>query len=87
MAEICLQLRVRNPAQVRGDLELLAQAAKTSAEFRQLLLDLGELAAHLRCIQCKDLPSVSAGEVLLDLEFSDELAGLVSAVRAGDFDA
>lgn len=87
MAGICLQLGVRNAAQVQADLELLAQAAQASAELRQLLIDLGELSAHLRCVQCKDLPAVSAGEVALDLELSDELAGLVSAVRAGDFDA
>lgn len=83
----CLHLRVRNADQVQGDLALLSQAAQASAQLRQLLLNLGDLSKQLRFVQCKDLPAVSAVQANYDLEFSDALAGVLSAVRAGNFNA
>lgn len=76
---------MRNADQVAADLAVLSESAKASAQLRQRLLDLGDLSAHIRCVYLKDLPAVSAGDFVCDLEFSDALAGVLSAVRAGEF--
>lgn len=68
------------------DLDLLSEAAERSERLLQLVLDIGDLAGHLRFVQFEAGPAVPAGEVHYRLEFSERLAGLLAAVRAGDFD-
>ena len=70
-----------------ADLELLAQAAKRSLQLRQRLLDLGDLGAHLRCVDLDLAAAEPAAQLRIRLELSDRLAELALAVRAGDFDA
>lgn len=86
MAAISLALRLRNADQVSADLALLSKASEACAEFRQLLLDLGDLGAHLRCVHREDLSAVAAGEFVYDLEFSDALASVLGAVWAWNVD-
>ena len=85
MAKLVLRVRVRNADQLTDDLALLSQAAQASAQLRQLLLNLGELSSHIRCVEPKDLATVPAGELVFELEFSDALTAVFSAVRAGNF--
>lgn len=85
MAEASIRLRV-DSAQLMADVALLAHAVERSPQFGQLLLDRGDLAAQVRCVQI-DLPAASgANECWARLGFSDAVAQLVLAVRAGDFD-
>jgi len=86
MAAISLALRLRNADQVAADLALLSKSAEACAEFRQLLLDFGDLGAHLRCVHREDFSAVAAGEFVYDLEFSDALASALGAVRAWNVD-
>ena len=86
MASLSVALRLENADQVSADFELLAQAAERSERLRQALLDLGDLAAQVRCVQGEPIPAAGAHQVLLRLELADGLAGLVRAVRAGEFD-
>lgn len=76
---------VVDTVELQADLGLLAQAAELSGEVRQLLLDAGDLAAQVRCVNINPAFAASAGELRVRLEFSDGLAQLVAAVRAGDF--
>lgn len=71
---------------IQANLALLAEAAERSESLLQLVLDLGDLAGHLRFVQFEAGPAVPACEVHYRLEFSERLAGLLAAVRAGDFD-
>ena len=73
--------------QAIADLNLLSQAAERSLELRQRLLELGDLGAHLRCVDLDLAAAEPATQHRIRLELSDRLAELVSAVRAGDFDA
>jgi hypothetical protein len=77
-------LRV-DAAQMEADLALLAEAAHLSGEVRQRLIDLGDLAAQVRCVNLDGALATPTGEVWVRLEFADGLAQLVAAVRAGDF--
>ena len=77
-------LRV-DAAQMEADLALLAQAADLSGEVRQRLVNLGDLAAQVRCVNLDSALAAPAGEVWVRLEFADGLSQLVAAVRAGDF--
>ena len=80
---IALQL---DSVQAQADIALLTQAAKTSLRVRQRLLDLRDLAAHLVCVDADHPVALGAGQLGIRLEFSNGLAELVSAVRAGQFD-
>jgi len=86
MAAHSFALRLRNADQVADDLALLSKAAEASPQVRQLLLDLGDLGPHLRCVHRKDLSAVPAGEFVYDLEFSDALAAALCAARAWNVD-
>lgn len=86
MAAISFALHLRNADQVSADLALLDQASKACPELHQLLLDLGDLGAHLRCVHRKDLSTVAAGDLVFDLEFSNALAGALVAARAWNVD-
>jgi hypothetical protein len=83
------QLKLRlslDSQQFEADCALLAQAAERSAELRESVLDLGDLSAHVRCVQVEALPAVPAGELVYRLEPSDRLAAVFAAVRAGYVD-
>lgn len=82
---LCIRLSL-DTKRFESDLSLIAEAAERSAELRELLLDLGDLSAHVRCVQVEAGVAVPAGEVVLRLECADGLAALLSAVRAGEFD-
>lgn len=69
-----------------ADVALLAEFAQRSAQVRQRLLDLGDFAAHLRCVEFETGAALGAGHVRVRLELANGLAELVSAIRAGDFD-
>lgn len=67
------------------DLSALAQAAELFPQVRQAIVDLGDLATHVRCVHVDDL-AASADQLRVQLELSDALAQLVAAARAGDVD-
>lgn len=73
-------------SQALADLGLLSDAAQRSQELRQILLDLGDLGAHLRFVYLGLAAEETAPQIRQRLELSDRLAELVRAVRAGDFD-
>ena len=85
MASCTIAIRC-DAASVQSDLALLTQAAKGSLQLRQRLLDLGNLGSHLRCVDADPALALDACEFGIRFEFSDALAQLVSAVRAGQFD-
>lgn len=72
--------------QLYADLELLAEFAKRSLEVQKRLLGFGDLRAHMRCVDADPAFAPGAGQLGVRLEFSNGLAELVSAVRAGQFD-
>jgi hypothetical protein len=80
-------------ADFQADAVLLAQAAERSAQLRSRLVDLGfyfaleqgDLSAHIRVVQADAGAAAAAGDVLLRLEFAQGVAGLLAAVRAGEF--
>ena len=67
-----------------ADLALLAEFAQRSLQVRQRLLDLGDLAAHLRCVHLEPGAALGAGQLRVRFELANGLAELVSAIRAGD---
>lgn len=69
-----------------ADMALLADAGKRSQCVRERLFGLGDLSAHIRCVQVDDGAAASAVRLRFRLEAANGLADLVSAVRAGDFD-
>lgn len=73
-------------SQAMADLQLLAEVAECSSQLRQRLLDLGNLGAHLVCVDADGALALGANEFRVRLEFANGLAELVSAVRAGQFD-
>ncbi len=73
-------------AQARADIDLLTKAAKCSLQVRQRLLDLGNLASHLICLDVDADPASLASQHRIRLELSDSLRELVVAVRAGQLD-
>ena len=85
MALCTISIRV-DTARVLADLALLSEAAQRSLQLRQRLLDLGELASHLVCVDVDHAFALGASELGIRLEFSNGLAALVSAARAGQFD-
>lgn len=84
MAQIAVVPLSCDTSGLRADLALLAQAAERSLEVRQRLLDLGDLSAHIRCVDLKPHLALAACQVRIRLEFSDRVAALVAALRAGD---
>lgn len=46
-----------------ADLALLAEFAQRSLQVRQRLIDLGDLAAHLRCVHLEQGAALGAGQV------------------------
>lgn len=72
--------------QILLDLELLAKFAQRSEKLRLRLLDFGDLAAQIVCIDAESGFALGANEIGVRLQFSDSLLELVSAVRAGQFD-
>jgi hypothetical protein len=69
------------------DSRLLAQAAERSLQVRERLVSLGDLCGHARVVQVDNASAAGAGQVTLFCQYSQALADLVSAVRAGDIDA
>jgi len=72
--------------QLLADIELLAEFSERSLEVQKRLLDLGDFCAHMRCVDADPAFAPGAGQLGIRLEFSNGLADLVSAVRAGQFD-
>jgi hypothetical protein len=72
--------------QIQDDCALLSEFAKRSLKLQQRLLDLGDFRAHVRCVDADPAFAPGAGQFGIRLEFSNGLAELVAAVRAGDFD-
>lgn len=85
MAETTITLRC-DTRQLHADLDLLAKFAKRSLEVQKRLFDLGDFRAHVRCVDADPAFAPGAGQLGIRLEFSNGLADLVSAVRAGQFD-
>lgn len=85
MPHATIALRI-DTSQVQADLQLLSEAAQRSLELRQRLLGLGDLGAHLVCVDADRSFALGADQLGIRLELSNGLAELVSAMRAGQFD-
>ncbi len=84
---IRIQVQICNADQVSADMGLLAQASEAHPDLGQLLLDLGDLGAHFRCVHQENLSALPAGQLVFGFEYSDALAGVLAAVRARYVDA
>jgi len=85
MAVCTIDLKI-DASQVLADMALLTEAAKGSLQLRQRLLDFGDLASHLVCLDVDAGTAAPAGQLWVRLQFSDALLELVAVVRAGQFD-
>lgn len=72
--------------QCLADLQLLADTAKRSKQLCRRLIDFGDIRSEFACVQAEPSFAAGAGELWVRLQFSNRLAELVSAVRAGHFD-
>lgn len=86
MASLTLKLTLSNADVLSADLSALAEALPRLPKLRKVLLELGDLSSHVRCVRADHLAAVPAGELRIELQLSDALAELLRAFRAGEFD-
>jgi len=81
----CLRLE-GNSSALCADLELLAQAADSSIQVRQFLLDFADSGTQFVGVDREVFATPAANGFWVQFELADGLRGLVAAVRAGRVD-